>query len=370
MFTDPKPLEGFQGAVASRGSDVIISKQDFEKYSDILQAYHDRWQLYIQNWVKEYSTPGFLKGWMSDAQRGTFRLMLLMAVVAIDRRERIAGKHLVKTNLGGNIKKILLEYSRKTMDVKAGSLYVALDAFEDRGLFQKDPNAPEHEQALVISTAAKEAIVSCLKILIMFTKVLKEKTDFITIASEPVSNWIREKLKGTLTLPPQSPSIQQILKDAEEFGNQKEFLFTTLGLDHDVDGKGNILGDWQSDFNRGMVDVFILSQLLKGPSYGKKIMDDAAESMGFQAGTLYPKIARLLDDGLIEGIDDEKKIDVKVNLEPEKKRGPHKNYYDITVKGALHLATISSLLLEQLGTLFNLVRELVRTKDLAAPKGP
>lgn len=82
------------------------------------------------------------------------------------------------------------------------------------------------------------------------------------------------------------------------------------------------------DLLRGSLDLMILSVLAEEPKYGyliqKKLKDSSDDQVTLSAGTMYPLLHRLEDDGLIKSRWDSTS-------------GRKRKYYQLTVKGRRRL---------------------------------
>ena len=74
-------------------------------------------------------------------------------------------------------------------------------------------------------------------------------------------------------------------------------------------------------FKKGVLELCVLSQLVKGDRYGYELASDLARTIAIADGTLYPVLRRLKSDGY-----------VSTYLE-ESSGGPPRKYYRLTPAG-------------------------------------
>ena len=75
---------------------------------------------------------------------------------------------------------------------------------------------------------------------------------------------------------------------------------------------------------KGIVEIFVLAILKKGPSYGYKIVFDLSKYVDISESTLYPILRRLEKNG-------------ELRTYNELFQGRNRKYYAITVKGVSHI---------------------------------
>lgn len=87
------------------------------------------------------------------------------------------------------------------------------------------------------------------------------------------------------------------------------------------------IGDWASQLRRGVLELAILGQLERTPSYGYEIATRLAAIPQLAAGegTVYPLLRRLRRDGVLE------------TFSQESAEGPPRQYYRLTSEGRRRL---------------------------------
>jgi PadR family transcriptional regulator PadR len=112
------------------------------------------------------------------------------------------------------------------------------------------------------------------------------------------------------------------------------------------------LGNWEAQIRKGWLDVAILISLWKGRLYGLEVIRqlESASDLIVAEGTVYPVLARLRKDGLVEA-------------EWEEGNSGHpRKYYKLTSAGrkrAFALATQSHQFLEKMTALIRpLLKEI------------
>jgi PadR family transcriptional regulator PadR len=90
-----------------------------------------------------------------------------------------------------------------------------------------------------------------------------------------------------------------------------------------------VAGKFQRDLVRGSLDLMVLSVLAGGKKYGYLLQKEVRESSGARvdlpAGTLYPLLHRLEDDGLVRSSWDDS-------------TGRERKWYELTAAGRKRLA--------------------------------
>ena len=93
--------------------------------------------------------------------------------------------------------------------------------------------------------------------------------------------------------------------------------------------KRDMTGRFQRDLVRGSLDLMVLSVLAGGKKYGyliqKEVREASAARVDLPAGTLYPLLHRLEDDGLVRSSWDDS-------------TGRERKWYDLTAAGRKRLA--------------------------------
>ncbi|RJP57533.1 MAG: PadR family transcriptional regulator [Ignavibacteriales bacterium] len=74
-------------------------------------------------------------------------------------------------------------------------------------------------------------------------------------------------------------------------------------------------------FKKGVLELFVLSMLKKSDQYGYDISDHISQKIQISAGTVYPILRKLKDDGLV------------TTYLSEQSSGPARKYYKLTDKG-------------------------------------
>jgi len=74
-----------------------------------------------------------------------------------------------------------------------------------------------------------------------------------------------------------------------------------MGL-YNVSGDGTAAGGWEAQLRKGCLELAILASVWHGQHYGLEILRVLAETSSLQVaeGTLYPILARLKADGLLQ----------------------------------------------------------------------
>lgn len=74
-------------------------------------------------------------------------------------------------------------------------------------------------------------------------------------------------------------------------------------------------------FKKGVLELLVLAMLRKSDQYGYDISDQIAQKIMISAGTIYPILRKLKDDGLV------------TTYLSEQSSGPARKYYRLTDKG-------------------------------------
>ena len=95
----------------------------------------------------------------------------------------------------------------------------------------------------------------------------------------------------------------------------------------------NFLDNWETQVRKGLVELCILNVIVNQELYGYDIVRVLTESGGIVAseGTIYPLLARLRREGLVE------------SRLIESDRGPARKYYRLSNKGKNTLKQMNSL---------------------------
>ena len=76
-----------------------------------------------------------------------------------------------------------------------------------------------------------------------------------------------------------------------------------------------------AQYKKGVLDLCVLSQLLKGDKYGYELTEVISKELEITAGTLYLVLKRMKDSGYLE------------TYLVESSSGPARKYYRLTEKG-------------------------------------
>ncbi|MFA7724701.1 MAG: PadR family transcriptional regulator [Candidatus Izemoplasmatales bacterium] len=79
-------------------------------------------------------------------------------------------------------------------------------------------------------------------------------------------------------------------------------------------------------YKKGVLDLLVLCMLNKEDRYGYDVSETISRSISISAGTIYPILRKLKEDGLV------------TTYLSEDSNGPARKYYRITTKGANELA--------------------------------
>lgn len=87
-----------------------------------------------------------------------------------------------------------------------------------------------------------------------------------------------------------------------------------------------------SQMRKGLVELAVLGLLARGERYGQQLVDELEPHAGLavSAGTVYPLLARLRKDGLIDSTWQESPV------------GPPRKYYRLTPTGVASLSDMST----------------------------
>ena len=79
-----------------------------------------------------------------------------------------------------------------------------------------------------------------------------------------------------------------------------------------------------AQFKKGVLELCVLSRLVKDDKYGYELTEDISQEMSVTAGTLYLILKRLKDNGYLE------------TYLVESSGGPARKYYHLTEEGKLY----------------------------------
>lgn len=74
-------------------------------------------------------------------------------------------------------------------------------------------------------------------------------------------------------------------------------------------------------FKKGVLELCVLSQLVKGDRYGYELASDLSQTIDISDGTIYPVLRRLKSDGYV------------TTYLKESSEGPPRKYYQLTSSG-------------------------------------
>lgn len=90
-------------------------------------------------------------------------------------------------------------------------------------------------------------------------------------------------------------------------------------------------------FKKGVLELFVLAMLKQRDQYGYDISDHISQKIQISAGTVYPILRKLKDDGLV------------TTYLSEQSSGPARKYYKLTNQGLKKYEALSSEWLEFIG---------------------
>lgn len=356
LETAPQLRDRLKDAIQQRNMELILSRGEYDQLDDILEKINEVWLAYLddaKNFIKEK-----IVAWQKGSRRGYFRLLLLMILLLLEDdhlREKIK---LNAKGLGGMIKAKLESISGRAIEAKAGSLYVALDDFEQEDLIVNykavvEKNAPVSvtDRGCAFILEALKSMQSCLTLLTkagIFFSIGQENFD----SAKSLNEAFLGKTFSSIDIGEILLNIASLESNITAFNESPRFI----GLNNE--NVKTIISNWQDNMNRGIIDIFILGKFFVGPCYGNALIAEAENSLEFQAGTLYPKIKDFVDKGFIIKVTDEEQITALSEATP-KKQGPQKNFYDITALGALYFMSMLAIFVVDLNVFFNLSRELL-----------
>ena len=87
-------------------------------------------------------------------------------------------------------------------------------------------------------------------------------------------------------------------------------------------------------FKKGVLELLVLAMLRKNDQYGYDISDAISQKVSISAGTVYPILRKMKDDGLV------------TTYLSEQSSGPARRYYKLTPLGLKKFETLSDEWLE------------------------
>lgn len=343
-----KVLPVLRNAVSNPGKELNVSRGEFDQVKDALRLLHQAWAAGLGAMAPALGER--LGAWFTNSRRGYFRLVVLACVAALQHGSEQGGRSLLSKGLGGSIKKALRIASDGQTDAKAGSLYIALEAFDESGLVT---GVKGDEHAIVSVTQAGMALLDKQLASITALFMAFDRIGILDRAAQDIVDAaVRLASDLGMTLPPVNDAgkvrarMRAMIKDVASRDAPVPTVGTGAGPGVDA-----LHADWLANFNRGTVDLLVLGTVLAGPSYGNRIIKDAAGSLKFQAGTLYPRLADLVSAGLLEKIP-------PVTLKSLPDQGPERQFYDITPAGAIFFMLAWVTFLNDVRTLFTLLDEI------------
>jgi PadR family transcriptional regulator PadR len=90
-------------------------------------------------------------------------------------------------------------------------------------------------------------------------------------------------------------------------------------------------------FKKGVLELLVLAMLKKSDQYGYDISDAISQKVLISAGTVYPILRKMKDDGLV------------TTYLSEQSSGPARKYYKLTPQGLKKYNTLSAEWLEFIG---------------------
>ncbi len=82
-------------------------------------------------------------------------------------------------------------------------------------------------------------------------------------------------------------------------------------------------------FKKGVLELLVLAMLKKSDQYGYDISDAISQKVFISAGTVYPILRKMKDDGLV------------TTYLSEQSSGPARKYYRLTTQGLKRFETLS-----------------------------
>jgi DNA-binding PadR family transcriptional regulator len=352
-ITDP-----LKRALANRGKDQNITRGEYDQLGNAFDAMSQYWERYIA--ARRNANRKRVLKWLDSSRRGFFRLVLLLAILYLDKAAVVAGNKLLAKGLASAAKHKIESASGGLAAIKAGSLYIALTSFEKQGLLDTESG---------IATLTPRGLKFLSKILEALTPLIKAFQDQTISENSPqrVVEAGRPMLAEILKKPADSLKFADFASISSDLlakiSQVLPLLDQQVADDYDFDAA---VKDWRGDLNRGAIDMFVLGKMFAAPEYGTNLIKQARDSLGFQAGTLYPKFKEYLLEDLVYQISENDKA-ARLRSGTFPKRGPEKIFYDLTPQGALHFVMIWHLFLGDLRLLLNLLTDYI---DLTAPKPP
>ncbi|MHA1794457.1 MAG: PadR family transcriptional regulator [Promethearchaeota archaeon] len=365
----PEVKSYLEQALLSKGSDINVPKNLYSQLNRLLEEIDREWGEYRSNAFERYSK--HLKHWQSSARRGYLRFILMLTLLVISTRYNYMNSFLSARGIGGKLKNKLHVISNGMVRVRAGSLYVALDALEHQDLIEnfrfirvKDASV---KLSVKLSSMGNKIISEILELILDFFKKLGSIGIFSVIDQAIIDN-IDDYIPTTGKLFRKIDYSKEPV-DISLFNNLDSTFFKktrmvvdklkAMGAEHLDSSKQ--MNTWKMNFNRGMTDIFVLGRLLLAPTYGRELIREAEDSLGFKAGTIYPKIEKFIKLGFIRKIEGD---EIKSRLESSNypRRGPEKKFYDITLQGAFYFTLIFTLFIKDFSIVFKLIEEFLENE--------
>ena len=354
----PQVVELFKNAISSN-KEQSVSKSEFEVVNNAINALADTWDGFIieargELWKR-------IRDWHTGSRRGYFRFVLLLTLTVLYYEAKTTDMPVYAKGLGGEINSRIKKESNGILEAKAGSLYVAIQKFEDIGLLEHytDVNGKiEKKIPLVLTEKGHAYLFGMIQELHKFLEDLRNK-NIATVADVGILNsaitllneWNKQgnpyfPLDG---IPDEIDKFPELVEHVQEkwkvYMNPFEIEINEL------------IERWKSNFTRGIVDIYILGQLMKRPGYGKGLFRNSNFFDNFQSGTVYPKISDFMDESFLNEIIGKKRKDlVRENKYPA--QGPQKMFYICSISGAFYFMLLWVLFLSDLKILFKLIKAL------------
>ncbi|MBD3188017.1 hypothetical protein GF325_14365 [Candidatus Bathyarchaeota archaeon] len=357
---DDESRDALKRAIQARGEDANVSRQLYEKLSNTFSNLGKEWNNFIKSILQDLIP--MAGKWHHQASRGYFRLLLIVAIFLQAAYAALRGGSVHKNGLGGRLKRALEHHSKGFTKTRAGSLYSALERFEQNGLIRSKQD--QDQEILILSPLAYTVMELGLKSVGIIASEIHETGVFKVIDARLMGKLeeiarsmekIAKAIKIGLPIPHERVinNLRTMNDSIERFRGSSFFMRNATKITVDQVGARKQL---KSDLNRGMLDIYVLGLFLDEAQYGGAIIDHASKSFRFTAGTLYPKLQNWLDEGFIAEISPERAVDImKKGSFP--KKGPEKKFYKITIPGMVYLSLIVIIFLKDLHVLFNLLDE-------------
>ncbi|HME52690.1 MAG TPA: hypothetical protein VKM55_10765 [Candidatus Lokiarchaeia archaeon] len=343
-------------AVQQRDKEISLSRGEYDQLPGFLDKLNEAWSAYLD--LAGPSLKDRIVTWQRSSRRGFFRLLLLLILLVLEDTHEREGKKLDAKGLGGMIKSMLESISKGAIEAKAGSLYVALEDFEQDELIVNYKTIIEKNAPVFVTDRGYAFIFEALKVMKSYLALLDNAGIFASARQDNLdgAKGVNEMLLGkkfsTMDIGEISNDITSLASLIKSLEESSRF---SAAKNENVK---ELIANWQDNLNRGIIDVYILGKFFVGPCYGNALIAEAEASLDFQAGTLYPKIKDLVNKGFIIKVTDDEQIAILSKATP-KKQGPQKSFYDITTLGALYFMSIFAMFMVDLNVLFNLSLELL-----------